>query len=216
MPIESQIINSTGKTIVTINALPDSNYLLPTLLIIATFAIAITTIITMISSNKRQDRQITILENQNNATALLEVFKMLNNDTHKNAESALIDNYRAKENPLYENQILRDPPFGSSMNIVCRDYDQIGLLIKRGLIPEKDFFNMFGKLVITYHQILFQEIRRRRLLGESDYMTNFTNLAIQCYDYWEQKGRDRLPRDPKSNGEITRENVNFWKESLPK
>ena len=196
-PIE--IVNNTGS--ITVSGFNDVSLTIATIILASvTLGIGFVTIWYMRKENKRK--------------VMLDVFGMLNNDTQKNAESALLENYR--NNSLYDGQILRVHLTESSAKIVWRNYDQIGLLIKRGLITKKDFFYMFGKTVIIQHWILFQELKRRRLLGESDFMTNFTRLAIDCYNYWNEKGKNRLPREPQGNTEIREEVIKQWEESLPK
>jgi len=145
--------------------------------------------------------------------AMIDVFGMLNNSQHKFSENSIIDIF--KTNNLYNVGIL-NPAVEESATTVWRNYDQIGLLVERGLVPKNDIFHMFGKIVIVSHWVLFQELKRRRLLGESDFMTNFTHLAIDCYNYWKNKGKDRLPREPQGNTVITESSINQWKESLPK
>ncbi len=116
---------------------------------------------------------------------------------------------------MYDGQNIRDPPFGSSANIVTRNYDQIGLLAKRGLIPKKDYFEMFGKMTILYHHILFMDMNNRRLVkGEIDYRTYFTILAIESYEYWANK--NRIPFDPLTGKSIPQIALQQWQESLPK
>ncbi len=191
------IINNTGS--VTVGGSSDLSLTIATIILASiTLGIGLVTVWYMRKENKKN--------------ALLDVFKMLNNDTQKNAENALLENYRT--NSLYDGQILREHLVESSAKIVWRNYDQIGLLIKRGLIAKKDFFYMFGKIVIIQHWILFQEINRRRLLGELDFMTNFTRLATDCYHYWNKKGKHRLPRDPLRNMEIHKDTIKQWEESL--
>ena len=196
-PIE--IINNTGS--VTVGGSNDLSLTIATIILASvTLGTGFVTIWYMRKENKRK--------------AMLDVFGMLNNDTQKNAERALLENYR--NNSLYDGQILREHLVESSAKIVWRNSDQIGLLIKRGLIAKKDFFYMFGKIAIIQHWILFQEMNRRRMMGESDFMVNFTLLAVDCYHYWSSKGKDRIPREPQGNTEIQETVINQWKDSLPK
>ncbi len=210
MGIETQIINATGKTIVTVNAIPNTDYIFPALLVGATACIAIVTAYFMRSSNNKQDEQLEILDKQNKTTAMLEVFKMLNNDTQKNHEAALIREYR--ENTLYEGQNVRCP-FDVSASIVSATYDQVSLMVKNDWIPKEDCYEMFGKMVILYHHILFEDIENRRTArGEMDYRTFFTKLAIDCYEYW--AGKNRLPFDPRTGQVINEFRLQQWKVSL--
>ncbi|MGB9002533.1 MAG: hypothetical protein WCC52_01840 [Nitrosotalea sp.] len=212
MPIESQVINATGKTIITVNAIPDANYLFPALLVGATLVIAVVTALSMRSSNKKQDKQITILEQQSNLNAMLEVFKMLNNDTHKNAESVLSLQYSGHEKNLYVGQNVNGT-FLTQANTVSRNYDQLGLLVERGLIPKNDYYEMFGTMTVLYHHILFVDFDNRRTArGERDYRTFFTRLAINCYEYLEKI--NRIPFDPLTGQSIPQTVLQQWRVSL--
>lgn len=152
-------------------------------------------------------------QKQNQRNALMEIFKMLNDKEHKYSESLIIDRFRQKD--LY-NMGTIPQAFEASAYAVLRNYDQLGLLTsRRGLIPKKDdILYMFGTLVVVSHLVLFEEINNRRLTQEKYFMTNFTELAIDCYDYWKRK--NHIPRHPLTNEPITQNEVDRWKESLPK
>lgn len=195
MDIPIQIINNTG----TINMnQPDINWIILTAPIVA----GIIGFFTIWYSKK-----------QHNRNAIIDVFGILNNVDHKKAEHEIIFYFKA--NTLYDGGKISFH-YENSASIVCRNYDQLGLLVERELVPRKDVFYMFGKIIIISHWVLFQEIKCRRLLGESDYMVNFTRLAIDCYNYWNEKGNNRLPREPQGNMEIKEGAIEQWKESLPK
>jgi hypothetical protein len=148
-------------------------------------------------------------QKQHQRNALTEVFQMLNKSEHKDAESALIANFRGE-------RILTPSFLEDYSNIVCRDYDQLGLFAsRRGLIPKKDdVMEMFGTLIVLSHLVLFQRINNRRQSQESYYMINFTKFAIECYDYW--KTKQHIPRHPLTNQPITEDEIKRWKDSLPK
>lgn len=144
-----------------------------------------------------------------NRNALLDVFETFDSN-HKDAEEQLRSAYR--NNNLYQMDIITDPfiPFS---NIVSRDYDQIGLLFERGLIPKEDYFKMYGRGTAEIHRILFESIKRERLtFGRKHYREYFTKLAIACYEYW--KNQNDLPRDSKTNQDISETSLQAWKDSL--
>ncbi|TBR08515.1 MAG: hypothetical protein EPO62_06450 [Candidatus Nitrosotenuis sp.] len=153
---------------------------------------------------------------QHNRNAMIDIFEMLNEDNHKgNHKAAQEILFTAhKENRLYDSGGFIIDGYKPTVNIISRNYDEIGLLANRKLIPRKDFFYMYGKLVVVSHFILFYAINHKRLHGEPDYMTNFTKLAIHCYYYW--KDERRLPRDPRTNKEIEKSVIKEWEKSLPK
>ena len=151
-------------------------------------------------------------QKQHQRNALMDIFKMLNNEEHKYSEDLIIGRFR--QGDLYDVGMLT-PTFEPSAKVVMRNYDQLGLLItRRGLIPKKDdILDMFGTLVVVSHLVLFLEIDRRRLANESYSMVNFTKLAIDCYNYWKRK--EHIPRHPLTYQPITEDEVKRWKDSLP-
>lgn len=187
---------------ITITQIPDPNT--PNL-VYATWVLAVATIMIGFFT-------IQFSQKQNQRNALMEIFKMLNNEEHKYSETQIIDRFR--QGDLYNVGMIPDI-WLPSVKVVMRNYDQLGLLVsKRGLIPKKDdILDMFGTLVVVSHLVLFQEINRRRLTQERYSMMNFTHLAIDCYKYWKDRGQ--TPRHPLSNQEIDENEINRWVESLP-
>ena len=121
-------------------------------------------------------------QKQYNKNALIDVFETFNS-LHKSREEIIFNAYR--ENYLYKANELTAVAIEPAKHIM-RNYDQIGLLFNRSLIPKEDYFFMYGRLTVVIHFVLFLHIDKERKLGRKHYVTFFTKLAIQCYDYWKE------------------------------
>jgi hypothetical protein len=159
--------------------------------IISTIVIALIGVYTMKYNKKQHDR-----------SAIIDLFEMLNNSDHKSAEYQIMEGFR--NHNLYDGRQIAFP-FKEYAKIVWRNYDQVGLLIERKLIPENDFYSTFGKVTVISYFALSNAIENERMMGHRHFMARFTNLAIDCLEYWEKK--KSLPINPLTNDDIYRENL---------
>ena len=141
--------------------------------------------------------------------ALIDVFETFDSN-HKNSEEIILSAYKIDNNLYNMNEIAQ--PFHGYTKTVSRNYDQIGLLFERGLIPKKDYYSMYGRITVAIHIVLFEAINKERIMGRKHHLIYFTKLAISCYEYW--KNENDLPRDPKSNKDISETSLQAWKDSL--
>lgn len=150
---------------------------------------------------------IRFYQKQHKKNVLIDIFEIFASN-HKASEEEIFDAYR--KNELYDVNEIKDY-LRQSAKFIVRNYDQIGLLFDRNLIPKKEYFLMYGRLTVVIHHVLFLAIDRERKRGRKHHLIFFTKLAIQCYDYWKEKN---IPRDPKSNQDISQDTINVWKSSL--
>jgi len=122
-----------------------SSILIP---IISIIAILIIGIVTWRYNKKQHDR-----------TAMIDVFHMLNNSTHKNAEEFLRQAY--SENKLMSVQHIVDEHKQSAITVE-RNYDQIGVLIREKLIPNNPYYVTFGSTTVVSYRILYDELKKKR------------------------------------------------------
>ena len=74
------------------------------------------------------------LKKSHERTAMMDVFHMITDD-HKNNEDTIIARY--KDGTL--KKIYANPTFQLQTKKVWRIYDEIGLLVSKGLIPKEEF-----------------------------------------------------------------------------
>ena len=125
---------------------------------------------------------------------------MLKEDAHKDTEDEVIS--RFKNGTL--GAILKSPKFQKDVKKVWRTYDQIGLLVNKNLIPKKEFYHLFGLKMVSVYFCLSSEIEQRRLTRPFSLMY-FTNMAIDCWEYWNKKGKEIF--NPATNGAIKRNDL---------
>lgn len=115
----------------------------------------------------------------NKRAATIDVFEMLNNPEHKNAEGIL--SIAARSNILMDgNQTpIR---FHNEADIVSRNYDQIGMLVSKGLVHSNEYYFMFGQVTIRTYIILRQWIDSENTNGRR-FRTYFRDLARDSYQY---------------------------------
>ena len=140
---------------------------------------------------------------QHERNAMMDLFKMLSNTNHKQAEDQIIEGHQ--NNNLMKDGILAHP-FQEYAKTVWRNYTQAGVLVEKGLIPKIDYYLMFGIKTVVMHYILNQELTRRRQTTPQHYIAaRFTNLAIDCFEYWSKHGHAIV--DPRTGESITLENL---------
>jgi len=127
--------------------------------------------------------------------AMMDVFHMINNDLQKTTEDKIIKLF--KEEKLDEG--LKNQEFYEYVKKVWRNYDQIGSLIKNGLIPKKEFYNLFGIKMTALYFCLLLEIERRRKTKPFS-LLYFTNMAIDFFEYWTKKGNEI--KNPRTNSPL--------------
>ncbi|MBI5146614.1 MAG: hypothetical protein HZA84_05270 [Thaumarchaeota archaeon] len=131
-------------------------------------------------------------------SALTDTFKMIGETPHKSAEENIYNGYR--NDTLMKNGKL-NTDHQNPVDVVRRNYDQAGILVIEGAIPKKQYYLIFGVLTVVSYFILKKHIDNERI-DHKYFMAYFTNLAIDCFEFW---NNEELPiLDPKGN-KITRQ-----------
>ncbi len=128
---------------------------------------------------------------QHERSALVDVFKIIDDQNHKNAESNL--------RQFFLRHMLEFPY--ADADLVRRNYDKIGVLIEAGLVPKKQYYLTFGVITVVSYFILKEYIIEKRKNGQKFHMARFTNLAIDCFIFWDNA--NHIITDP-SESKITR------------
>ena len=146
-------------------------------------------------------------------SAMKDIFGILGETAHKNAEVNLYDAYK-KDGTLMKDDKL-DPNRNNPAEVVRRNYDQAGAMLSSKLIPAKQYYQAFGVLTVVSFFILKKSIEQEREYHKY-HVAHFTNLAIDCFEFWDKQKEDVKPKitDPKGNP-ITKEMLGK-KISIPK
>lgn len=139
---------------------------------------------------------------QHERSAMQYVFELLQQSGHKGAERNIRDKYKDKK--LNE---ITDESDSSPASVIKRNYDQIGAMINSKLIPFEQYCVSFGILTIVSYVILKDMIEKERI-DHKYHMAYFTNLAIDCFDFWnKQKGESKPKIDDPQKNIITKERL---------
>ena len=133
---------------------------------------------------------------QSNREALTDIFGMLNETPHKSAEKNLYDAYEENGTLMKDGKL--DPNRKDPSSVVKRNYDQIGAMVSGKLIPTTEYYRIFGILTVVSYFILKESIEIERK-NYKYHMAHFTNLAIDCFNFWDKQKLDAKPeiKDPK-------------------
>ena len=142
-------------------------------------------------------------QKQSDREAMTIIFGILNETPHKTSEKNLYDAYEVNESLMKDGEL--DPNRKNPAEVVRRNYDQIGAMISSNLIPCTEYYRIFGVLTISSYFILKESIEKERQKHKY-HMTHFTNLAIDCFNFWDKQKEEEKPNitDPKGRS-ITKE-----------
>ncbi len=140
---------------------------------------------------------------QSDREAMTDIFGMLNETPHKSAEKNLYDAYKETGTLMKDGKL--DPNREGPAEVVRRNYDQIGAMISSNLIPSTEYYRIFGVLTSVSYFILKESIEKEREKHKY-HMAHFTNLAINCFNFWDKQKKEEKPEitDPK-NKPITKD-----------
>lgn len=184
-----QSINANGSSgiNVTVTQDPYTNLILILIPVIATAIIGYYTI----QYTKREHIR----------AAMSEVFQLLE-APHKSAEANLRDAFR---NGVLMKDGHLNPDHEGPASVVKTNYDKIGAMMSSKLIPRPQYYTMFGIVTVVSYYILKESIEDVRKDGKL-HRSYFTNLAIDCFEYWMKRPDKQRPliTDPKGTP-ITKE-----------
>lgn len=131
----------------------------------------------------RQQREVAQYQKkQHELTGVMEAFKILNNDRHRQAREDVYSAFKQYEDGtinIFENESVR-----KNAAMVRADFDEIGLLVDNGLIPKDVFFKSYLNTVIICWKALKTDIEKQRKDRKyPEYMTYFQKLYEGAEDY---------------------------------
>lgn len=188
--VDLQTIIVNGTSHITINVKEDflTNLILVLIPLVATSVIGWKT--------------IDYTRKQHVSISMSDVFKILDETPHKSAEENIYEGFRTdtimKDGKLNPNRI-------NPVTVVRRNYDKIGAMMSSNLIPKTAYYRMFGVLTVVSYVVLKEAIEQERA-EHKFFMAHFTNLAIDCFDFWDkQKEEVRTQITDPTGKPITRE-----------
>jgi hypothetical protein len=144
--------------------------------IISTAAVLITGIFT-----------IYFLRKQHQVQGLLEAFRILDTEQHRNSRT----NVYALYFEYLDTGKLKSFKGSADVQTVRADFDVLGKLVESNNIQKKEFLEMYGSLAYRCWKCLEKDIMDERgSRGFKPFMTYFKWLAEQADNYWKDKGED--------------------------
>lgn len=139
-------------------------------------------------SNEKQHReQLKQSEKQHQVQGLLEAFRILDTEEHRNSRT----NVYALYFEYLDTGKLKSFKGSADVQTVRADFDVLGKLVESKNIQKEEFLEMYGSLAYRCWKCLEKDIMDERgSRGFKPFMTYFKWLAEQADNYWKDKGED--------------------------
>ena len=161
-------------------------------LVQATWILAISTSVVGISTIISVILYVRDREKQNQTTLTLEVFKLLNDDEHRNARKLTYETYQ-KFKTSGDITIFDDKSHYRFISMTAHDFDHVGSIIKNSSSIKKVFFDIYAETVIICWKALEEHIKAERNKRKTNfYMKFFEWLNDEAISYW-NKNRHNEP-----------------------
>ncbi|VVC05239.1 Uncharacterised protein [uncultured archaeon] len=159
------------------------------ILALSTSVVGISTVISVILYMRDRDRQ-------NQTTLTLEVFKLLNDDVHRNARKLTYEAHR-KSKTNNDITIFDDEAHYRFISTTASDFDLVGSLIKNSPSIKKIFFDIYAETVIICWKSLEEHIKAERNKRKTNfYMKFFEWLNGEAITYWRQNRKSEPLPEP--------------------
>ena len=159
------------------------------ILALSTCVVGISTIVSVILYIRDRDKQ-------NQTTLTLEVFKLLNDDVHRNARKLTYEAYR-KSKTSGDITVFEDESHYRFSRMTAHDFDHVGSLIKNSPSIKKVFFDIYAETVIICWKALEEHIKVERNKRKSNfYMKFFEWLTGEAITYWYQNRQNEPLPEP--------------------
>lgn len=144
-------------------------------LVVGTFAAVGVTVVGILISSWLQNRHTKL-------SALLEVFKLLNDEDARNYRKFLFMDLYYRE---HNEQSSRNPEqFDELAQKVRADFDQVGSLVREKLVPKNAFLRVYWDTTIRSWNALHTNVmNERNVRNNTTYMENFEWLNRKANEY---------------------------------
>lgn len=144
--------------------------------VIVGFTTAIVTIVTVYFRKKQYE----VADKQFHLTALMEVFRLLNNESHRKARKIVYRYHR----DLLDGKPRNEEEVHEEIAMVRSDFDMIATFITNKLLAEEVFLDAYWDTTLVCWNALADNIARERKMRQNDhYMANFEHLASLAREY---------------------------------
>jgi hypothetical protein len=154
-----------------------------TSLTLITIFVGITTAIMTTATVYLRKKQYEAASKQVRLTALMDVFHLLNNETHRRARRTVYKYHR----DLLDGKSRDEEEVHEEIATVRADFDMIGTFIRNGLLSKDVFLDAYWDTTLVCWNAVEENVKNeRRLRQNSHYMANFEHLAAYAKEYKEK------------------------------
>ena len=165
-------------------------------LVQATWILALSTSVVGISTITSVILYVRDRNKQNQITLTLEVFKLLNNDEHRNSRKLTYETYQ-KFKTNNDITIYDDKLHYRFISMTAHDFDHVGSIIKNSSSIKKVFFDIYAETVIICWKALEEHIKAERDKRKTNfYMKFFEWLNDEALTYWYQNRQNEPMPEP--------------------
>jgi hypothetical protein len=156
-------------------------------LAIITIMVGVTTAIMTTVTVYFRKKQYDVARKQIHLTALMEVFHLLNNDTHRKARQVIYKHHRRR----LDGEKTSEVEIHQEIAMVRSDFEMIGTFVRNNLLSSEVFLDAYWDTTISCWNALEENIMaERRMRRNSRYMANFEHLAGVAREYKEKYAPD--------------------------
>lgn len=151
-------------------------------LTLITIMVGITTAIMTTFTVYFRKKQYDVTNKQVKLTALMEVFRLLNNEVHRKARQVVYKHHRDK----LDGKSINEDEAHEAIAMVRSDFDMIATFIRNSLLPKDVFLDAYWDTTLVCWNALEENIMaERRMRRNNHYMANFEYLATVAKEYKE-------------------------------
>lgn len=152
-------------------------------LTIITVMVGVTTAVMTTFTVYYRKKQYEAASKQVNLTALVDVFHLLNNESHRNARRAVYKFHR----DILDGKSRLEEEIEQQIATVRSDFEMIGTFIRNGLLSKDVFLDAYWDTTLVCWNALEDNIAaERKMRRNSHYMANFEYLANEAKLYKEK------------------------------
>jgi hypothetical protein len=156
-------------------------------LTIITIMVGVTTAIMTTVTVYYRKKQYDVASRQVQLTALMEVFHLLNNDTHRKARQAVYKHHRS----ILDGKNSNEEESRQEIAMVRSDFEMIGTFVRNNLLSSEVFLDAYWDTTISCWNALQDNIMdERKMRRNSRYMANFEHLYGVAREYKEKYAPD--------------------------
>ncbi len=152
-------------------------------LTLITIMVGITSAVMATATVYLRKKQYEAAARQVNLTALMDVFHILNNESHRKARHAVYKYHR----DILDGKSRNDEDISEQIAMVRSDFDMIGTFVRNKLLSKDAFLDAYWDTTLVCWNALYDNIMTERKMRQNNhYMANFEHLASEAKLYKEK------------------------------